>query len=280
MNVEKQRGNPKRPKRSNSLNTRRDFLSMLAMSIAASGYGQIRLPIDGGPGPRPTPTPRPSNLIAPLASDVFTNVAQTWNFVDGHGYHMTINVNPIAQAFGSSGDITVWHYTKDNCAGYWNPRTPEQCAVATNLDELYFVLRHDPDGAWRCIGFTYIDYLGQKWKVQILKQATKAPPYTIIPAASNVSDPDTNYDAIVQASSYSASLTDFSPINSPVNFTSPWRTDASSENGKLISLQHEGCITEKWTFGSTGLERVVPVVNIGNGGSCLPMPPEYTMVRI
>lgn len=273
------------------MKSRRDFLALLA-AATLTGCGQvihlsqgIKIPIDGGPVPRPTPTPPPLPPTVITADQVFTNIAQIWNFMDGFGHRMTINVNPIVQAFGSSGDITVWHYTKDSCAGYWNPRTPEQCAVATNLDELYFVLRHDLDGAWRCIGFTYIDYLGRKWKVQILKQAGQAPPYTIIPASSIAGDPDTAYDAIVQQLAFSADLTDFSAINAPPNFSIPWRTDASLEmlNGvnTLVSLQHEGCVTERWNFApGFGLVRVVPVVNIGNSGGCLTMDPQFTMVRI
>lgn len=249
-------------------------LFFLSLTIFISGCGGVVRPV-GDPVPRPTPV-TPSSAIT--SAEVFSNTVQTWNFADGFGHHMTIAASPIACAFGFCGDITVWHYTKDSCAGYWNPRTPEQCAVATSLDELYFVLRHDSDGAWRCIGFTYIDYLSNKTKVQINKQAANAPPYTIIPVSSAVSDPNTAYDAIVQPLAFDADLTDFSAINAGVNFSAAWRTDASAEGTSLISLQHENCVTEKWTF-TNGLEKVVPVVNIGNGGACVNMDTRFTMVR-
>jgi hypothetical protein len=212
------------------------------------------------------------------SAQAFSNIAQTWNYSDDLGHHMTIAAAPIACAFGSCGDISVWHYTKDSCAGYWNPHTIEQCAAATNLDELYFILRRDEDGAWRCIGFTYLDYLGSKWKVQISKQQNHSAPYTIVPVASNVSDPDTAYDATIQALAFDSSLTDFSPINSGTSFATTWRTDASADAGSLISLQHEGCVIERWSF-ANGLQRVVPMVGLGNNGSCLTMDSRLTMVR-
>lgn len=239
-------------------------LFFLSLTIFISGCG-------GGSFTAPVTT-----QAAITSAQVFTNTAQTWNFADGFGHHMTIAASPIACAFGSCGDISVWHYTKDSCAGYWNPHTPEQCTVATSLDELYFVLRHDADGAWRCIGFTYLDYLGNKRKVQIAKQAANAAPYTVIPVSSAVSDPSTAYDATVQALAFDASLTDFSPAVG-TNFSTAWRTDASAEGTSLISLQHEGCVTERWTF-ANGLEKVIPVVGIGNAG-CLTMDARLTMVR-
>jgi hypothetical protein len=223
--------------------------------------------------------------IAPIASqtavinsaEVFSNKPQTWNFADGFGHHMTIAPSPIACAFGSCGDISVWHYTKDSCLGYWANRTPEQCAVAVALDELYFVLRHDPDNAWRCIGFTYLDYLGVKRKVQINTPQGQAPPYTIIPVSSAVGDPNTSYNAIIQTLAFDADLTDFSPAIG-TNFSTTWRTDASADGSDLISFQHEGCVTERWTFES-GLEQVIPMVGLGNSGACLAMDSRFTMIR-
>ena len=212
------------------------------------------------------------------SAQVFSNTPQTWTFADGFGHQMTIATSPISCAFGSCGDISIWHYTKDSCAGYWNPHTPEQCAIATNIDELYFVLRHDADNAWRCIGFTYLDYMGNKFKVQISQQAGKAAPYTIIPVSSSVSDPDTAYSATIQALAFDADLTDFSAPSGGTSFATTWRTDASAEGRELVSLQHEGCVTEKWSF-SSGLEKVIPVVGIGNNGACLTMDSRLTMIR-
>jgi hypothetical protein len=222
-------------------------------------------------------TPPVTTQAAITSAHVFSNTPQTWNFSDGFGHHMTIAVSQIACAFGSCGDISVWHYTKDSCAGYWNPHTPEQCAVATSLDELYFVLRHDADSAWRCIGFTYLDYLGNKFKVQISQQPGKAAPYTIIPVSSSVSDPDTAYNAMVQSLAFDADLTDFSAPAGGTAFSTTWRTDASAEGSSLISLQHEGCVTERWTFGN-GLDKVIPLVGIGNAG-CLTLDSKLTMIR-
>jgi hypothetical protein len=241
-------------------------LILIIAALALVGCG-------GGMTPAPTATP-----AVITSAEAFTNTAQTWNFADGAGHHMTIAASPIACAFGSCGDISVWHYTKDACAGYWNPHTPEQCAVATNLDELYFVLRHDSDGAWRCIGFAYLDYLGNKFKVQISTPSGSAAPYTIVPVSSNVSDPNTSYNALVQSLPFDGSLTDFTSPTGGAAFTTSWRTDASAEAGNLISLQHEGCVTERWTF-SNGLEKVVPMVGLGNGGACLTMDTKLTMVR-
>lgn len=228
----------------------------------------------GGGSMTPAPVATQSAITS---AQVFSNTAQTWDFVDGFGHHMTIAPSPIACAFGSCGDITVWHYTKDSCSGYWNPRTPEQCAVAVALDELYFVLRHDADGAWRCIGLTYLDYTGKKWKVQISKQPSNAAPYTVIPVSSAVSDANTAYDALVQSLAFDASLTDFSPPTGGTSFSQGWKTDASAEGSSLISLQREGCVTEKWTF-TNGLEKVIPVVGFGNNG-CLTLDSRLTMNR-
>jgi hypothetical protein len=249
------------------------ILALLLLVLA--GCGGITPPVDGStlqPHAAPTPTP----VIT--ASQVFTNTAQTWNFTDSFNHHMTIAPSPIACAFGSCGDITVWHYTKDSCLGYWNNHTPEQCAVATSLDELYFVLRHDPDGAWRCIGLTYLDYLSVKRKIKFSQQPGKALPYTVIPASSGTSDPNTAYDAQIQTLDFNADLTDFSDPVGGMAFSSSWRTDASLESGNLISLQHEGCITEKWAL-LNGLEKVIPVVGLGNNGVCLTMDSGLTMVR-
>jgi hypothetical protein len=240
-----------------------------AHNISASSLPRITI---GEPSPTPTPTPITS-------SDVFSNVPQTWNFIDVLSHRMTIAPNPITCAFGSCGDISVWHYTKDSCAGYWNPHTPEQCAVATTLDELYFVLRHDPDGAWRCIGFTYLDYLGVKTKVQINPVAGQPLPYTIIPVSSVVSDLNTSYNAIVQTLAFDADLTDFSSPAGGTNFSTTWRTDASADGSSLVSFQHEGCVTEKWTF-TSGLETVAPIVGLGNNGICLTMDSRLVMHRV
>jgi hypothetical protein len=245
---------------------------LFALLFGLAGCGGVnKMPI-GEPAPQATPAP------AVTSAQVFSNTPQTWNFADGLGHHMAITASPIACAFGSCGDISVWHYTKDSCAGYWNAHTPEQCAVATNLDELYFVLRHDADGAWRCIGLTYLDYLGVKRKIKFSRQPGKASPYTVIPSSSGASDPDTAYDAQIQTLAYNADLTDFSDPVGGTTFSAPWRTDASLDAGSLISLQHEGCITERWTF-SNGLEKVIPVVGIGNNGTCLTMSTGLTMIR-
>lgn len=244
------------------------LLSMFALALAGCGGGSMA-------------TPQPTTQAAITSAQVFSNTAQTWNYQDGLGHHMTIAPSPVACAFGSCGEISAWHYTKDSCAGYWNPHTPEQCAVATTLDELYFVLRHDADGAWRCIGFTYVDYLGNKFKVQISKQPNQAPPYTIIPASSAISDPNTAYDALVQSLPYNADLTDFTSPTGGTAFSTSWRTDASADAGGLISLQHEGCVTERWTFTpGRGLATVIPMVGLGNGGACLTMDARLTMNRL
>lgn len=229
----------------------------------------------GGGSLAPVPATQQSVITS---AEVFSNTPQIWNFSDGFGHHMTITPSPIACAFGSCGDISVWHYTKDSCLGYWANHTPEQCAVAVALDELYFVLRHDPDGAWRCIGFTYLDYLGIKRKVQIMQQPGKAAPYTIIPVSSSVSDPDTAYNAIIQTLAFDADLTDFSTPAGGVTFSTTWRTDASAESQSLISFQHEGCVTERWAF-ANGLEKVLPIVGLGNNGACLTEDSRLTMVR-
>jgi hypothetical protein len=219
-----------------------------------------------------------------------------WYFQDGYGHTMTIAVSALPCAYGvCDANLVVWHYTKDSCAGYWNPRTPAQCASAKALDELWFVLHHDPDGAWRCIGFNYIDYLAVRWKVQILAPPGMAPPYTIIPVDSFTGDPETGYNAIVttMASTWDPS-SDFSAPTGPVNFSTTWRTDADSEvlappQGRswltipldtLFSDQHEGCVHEHWNFApGYGLFRVVPIIGLGDDGACLNMDPALTMIQ-
>lgn len=257
--------------------SRRELIGMIGASGILMGCGgQFRVPkLPVGDPDEPVP-------IVPKGASVFNNVPQTWNYRDGYGHGLSIIVTPYSQAFGSIGNISVWHYVKDSQMGYWNPRTAEQAAVAVAMDELYFVLRLDPDGAWRCIGFTYVEYTGQKWKVQILHHSSSPPAYTIIPVDSATSDPPTAYDALVQPLAPDTNLLDFNPLTGTPNFTSSWQTIASADGAKLVSLQHEGCVTEKWTFGN-GLEIIQPLVGIGNGGACLNMGggnPKLTMVRV
>ncbi len=212
------------------------------------------------------------------SAQVFSNTPQTWNFVDGFGHHMSIEVIPVACAFGSCGDISVWHYTKDSCPGYWGAHTPEQCAASTTLDELYFVLRHDDDGAWRSIGSTYIDQTGTKWKVQFFQHPGSTSPYTIIPASSNTGDVETITDYIFAALPSDADITDFSAMSGLPNYSTSWRTDTGIDNGKLISHQHEGCVIEHWEFDANGLQSVNPIVGLGNVG-CLTLDPRLKMAR-
>lgn len=242
-------------------------LFFLSLTIFISGCG-------GG-----SFTPPVTTQSAITSAQVFSNIQQTWNFQDGFGHHMKIEVSPIPCAFGSCGDISVWHYTKDSCAGYWGVHTPEQCAASTTLDELYFVLRHDADGAWRSIGSTYIDQTGAKWKVQFFQHPGSAPPYTIIPADSDSGDVETITDYNFALLPFDSDITDFSPMEGLPNYSTSWRTDTGIDNGRLISHQHEGCVVEHWEFDTNGLQSVNPIVGQGNQG-CLTEDPKFKMIRV
>lgn len=250
-------------------------LFLLSLAII-SGCGGIMRPV-GDPTPRTTPTPVPTSAVV-------------WKFQDGFAHHMDIEVKPLPCAFGiCDSNISLWHYTKDNCLAYWNPRTVAQCAMAVRLDELWFVLHRDPDGATRCIGFTYVDYLDIKWKVQILPVPGQPLPYTIIPASATASDMPTSYNAIVQESPAGDIATDFSVPPGTVNLNSTWQTFAGSETvasllfGTVIALnshQHENCIDESWDELNDELIAVLPIVGVQDSNPCAPMDPRLKMVRI
>jgi hypothetical protein len=236
-------------------------------------------PVGDGAAPHPSPSPTP----APVST-------VTWAFQDGNGYHLWIDRSPLDCAFGvCDGKLQLWHFHKDSCPSYWNGRTPAQCAVATHLDELWFVLHHDADGAWRCIGFNYVDYLARAWKVQVLAVPGQAPGYTIIPASATASDPPTSYNAIVKLDPGGDIATDFSPLSGSVNFSSSWQTFAGLEQFRstftgttnaLMSHQHEGCVDEHWDFVNGEPVFFGPLVGIGDHADCIPLPPSQAMVRI
>ncbi|MBZ5531827.1 MAG: hypothetical protein LAO20_10375 [Acidobacteriia bacterium] len=255
----------------------------MAKTTLASLLLAITLSIIAGCGgcslaPPQTSTPKPSAITV------------TWQFQDGNGYHMWIDRSSLGCAFGvCDSDLQLWHFHKDHCESYWNGRTPAQCAVATHLDELWFVLHHDADGAWRCIGFNYVDYLSRKWKVQILTVAGHAPGYTIIPASVTASDPPTSYDAIVQRDPPGDISSDFTPPPGAVNFSSSWQTVAGLEQftsaftgtvSALMSHQHEGCLDEHWDFVNGEPVFFGALVGIGDNADCIPLPPAQAMVRV
>lgn len=242
----------------------------------------------------PTPVPVATPVQVP-SSNVFSTsmIGQTWYYADAVGHRLKIIIESAPCAFGiCDSNIVVWHYKKPpgSCEGYWNPRTRAQCAVAVALDELWFVLHLDRDGAWRCIGFNYVDYLGIKWKVQILTPPGKAAPYTIIPASPDSIGVATSYNAVVQQNMPGDSTTDFSVPPGAFNFESPWLTEAGSAQytsnyvgtvTTLTSRQHEGCTDELATFvPSVGLVNIAQVFGVGDNGACIAKDPSLVMVRV
>jgi hypothetical protein len=241
-----------------------------------------------------------TGIVLPVATNAYFNltmVGQTWQFVDSYNHHLWIDISQVPCAFGHcDANIIVKHYRKDSCAGYWNPRTPEQCAVATHLDELWFVLAEGyqgasgwiHDGAWRCIGFNYIDYLGVTHKIQVINQG-QAPPYTIVPNVTGV-PPYTYYVLKVNDNFTGNPATDFSPLTSINCCTTPWQTDgefgaftspfAGTITG-LISWQYEGCVAEHWYYKmNVGMVAIYPVVGLGNDGACISLDPGLAMIRV
>jgi hypothetical protein len=163
------------------------------------------------------------------------------------------------------------------------------------LDELWFVLAEGyksgamwiHDGAWRCIGFNYVDYLGHKHKVQIINQG-QAPPYTIVPNAIGV-PPYTYYVALINDNFTGDLGTDFTPLSGTYCCTTAWLTDgefgtftsafAGTVNA-LIAWQYEGCVAEHWYYKmNVGLVGIYPTVGIGDTGSCASLDPGLTMIR-
>lgn len=272
------------------------------LKITYALFACIALTGCAGCGGRPALTPlrptypavnQPSTPSHAPISQVFSPPAAgqsaIWSFQDGYQHRMWITVTAVPCAFGiCDSNIAVWHFQKDSCAGYWNPRTPAQCAASVTLDELWFVLHRDPDGAWRCIGFTYIDYLGTKRKAQILTPFGAAPPYTIIPANSATSDPPTSYSAVIQILPAGANMEDFTVPSPTSTFSTSWQTIAGVEQIKLgsslisalFSRQHEGCVEENWDFTDSGVQPLVsidPIVGLGDNGACVNMDPLLTM---
>lgn len=241
------------------------------------------------------------NLVtAPAVNPYFnlTMAGQVWQFVDGYNHHLTVTVTQLPCAFGHCDqNILMLRYAKDSCPGYWANRTPTQCAAATNLDELWFVLAEGyqgpsgwiHDGAWRCIGFNYIDYLGHRHKVQIVNQGQMAP-YTIVPIAIGV-PPYTYYVARVDDNFSGDLATDFAPLAGTLCCATPWLTDgefgtfsssfAGINSPTLVSWQYEGCVAEHWHFKvGVGMVAIFPVVGLGDGGACISLDPNLTMIRI
>lgn len=242
-----------------------------------------------------------SGIVLPQATNAYFNltmIGQTWQFADSYNHHLTINLSHVDCAFGHCDpNIIIKHYFKDSCAGYWNPRTPAQCAVAVRLDELWLVLAEGyqgasgwvHDGGWRCIGFNYIDYLGHTHKVQIISQG-QAAPYTIVPNTIGV-PPYTYYVARVDDNFTGNPATDFSVPPQPLCCTTPWLTDGEQGTFSspfagvnvpvLISWQYEGCVSEHWLYKmNVGLVAVYPVIGLGDGGACISLDPGLAMVRI
>lgn len=242
-----------------------------------------------------------SGIVLPVATNAYFNltmVGQTWQFADTYSHHLSITLSQVPCAFGHcDANILVNHYFKDSCAGYWNPRTPAQCAVATHLDELWFVLAEGykgpgttwiHDGAWRCIGFNYIDYLSHVHKVQIVNQG-QAPPYTIVPSFTGI-PPYTYYVAYVNDTFTGNPATDFTALSGTLCCTTPWLTDgefgtftspfAGTNAPTLISWQYEGCVSEHWHYKmNIGLIAIIPTVGLGDGGACISLDPNLAMIR-
>lgn len=209
-----------------------------------------------------------ANAVAKItAAQVFPNRAAVWNFRDGYGHTMTIEVAP--QPDGSS----IWHFTKDNASAYWQP--------GTDKAELWFTLVNTPmgwvstaskmkfpAGCWFCNGFTEAE--------QTVNQSPGS--YLIIPA-NDLTSSDTVY-------------TSHWKLNNGTEFDTrvAWKTDAGTEQiggqTALRSTQREGCNSaggdtapecyfEDWSF-IDGPEKIAPH-NQGRGGTVDPL---LTMVRI
>ena len=240
-----------------------------------------------------------SGIVLPVATNAYFNltmVGQTWQFTDSYSHHLSITLSQVSCAFGHcDSNILVKHYAKDSCAGYWNPHTVAQCAVATHLDELWFVLAEGyqgpsswvHDGAWRAIGFNYIDYLGTKHKVQIINQG-QAAPYTIVPNVIGV-PPYTYYVLRTNDNFQGDPATDFTALTTPICCTTSWLTDGefgsytspfAGNITALISWQYEGCVAEHWYYKmNVGMVAIVPTVGIGDNGACVTLDPGLAMVR-
>lgn len=238
-------------------------------------------------------------IVNAPATNSYFNVSmagQVWPFTDSYGHHLNISVSQLTCAFGHCDqNILLLRFAKDSCFGYWNPRTVAQCAVAVAQDELWFVLAEGyqgtsgwvHDGAWRCIGFNYIDYLGHKHKVQIINQGQMAP-YTIVPSAIGV-PPYTYYVALINDAFTGDVENDFSPLSGTNCCTTPWLTDGEFSTftsafagtiTALVAWQYEGCVSEHWYYKQgVGLVEIFPTIGLGDGGACVSIDPGLAMVR-
>lgn len=266
------------------------FALLACLFLSACGGGSLSPSPSMRTHPATTPAAAsPTTIISSVFTPPAPGTSAPWYFQDSYGHWLQITVSAVPCAFGvCDSDIVIWHFQKDSCAGYWNPRTPAQCAVAVALDELWFVLHRGADGAWRCIGFSYIDYLGIKRKVQILTPPNSAPPYTIIPSDSATSDAPTSYSAIVQMLPHDADMTDFSVPIGAITYSTSWQTTTGIEQisvagvmqNALISDQNEGCVHEHWSYVASAVQPLVsirPIVGLGDNGACVNMDPGLTM---
>lgn len=265
-------------------------LALLCASLLSCG-GQSPAQVavcGGGAGVPCSQNPPPSNPYFNMSM-----VGQTWHFQDtaAETHDLWIEVQKVPCAFGQCSDhIAVWHYFKNDCFGYWNPRTDAQCSVSVALDELWFVLMQEPDGTWACIGFNYIDYLGTRWKVQILTPPGQPVPYTIVTTGTGYAGQQTYYNAVIQKDFPGDIANDFSPPPVVPFFSVPWITTGGSEayispfTGFVIatiSRQREGCVAEDWDFvADVGPVRFTPIIGIGDNGACIPIEPSLIMHRV
>lgn len=221
--------------------------AVLLLLCACGGHSQInRLPQDGTPPPPHNPPPPPPPPI--MASQVFSNIAETWQFQNAYGDLSWIQVLP--QPDGS----TVWHFTKNTCRAYW---TPGACSA-----ELWFNLSLD-SGRWYSTGGHILFPFGAPWDSTPLDLT-----YTVY------SDPGMPRPYLILADSGTTVDTTF-PDNVP---HTRWASSMYVQNGELISEQWEGpCVHEKWHFAiGRGLVKVEPL----DLGSCVPANPLLAMTRI
>jgi hypothetical protein len=202
----------------------------------------------------------PANIVpatTPIAaSQVFSNIAETWTFQNGYGDISTIDVMP--QADGS----TVWHYLKNADRAYWMPDGKSA--------EIYFFLERDAAGTWYSTGGHIIAPFGFPWDSTHVPQDVTY----LVPT-----DPGHPRPYLILGDSGVGVSTVFPDAGVLDN---PWITEMYVQDGFLVSEQWEGACPnqthEKWWFKpGRGLWKVEPLTQ----GNCFePTDPQLAMTRI
>jgi hypothetical protein len=242
----------------------------LAFALAGCGGGSI------------APQPKPPQAVTMTASQVFNRsmIGQTWTFQDTYGDTMWIEIQQanFCEAGICDGKSVLWHYTKSNARGYWQP--------GFDGAENWFILHEESDGSWRCVVNKVNMPVNGPFPSSPIATQDPLPvgqlplPYVIVPA-NDLMSVHTSYTSWWEIGVLTDDLV---TPNYPI-MDIKWSTTSGVEKvttpltgtvDSLISEQFENTVHEKWNFcPGVGLCAVTPY----NDGRT-DLDPNLRMVRI